>query len=385
MEGKDGVIARMLNDTRYMSKMAKAYLSAMFDIEKGKSCVWSVTGQMTALLRKKLGLNDLLGEEDGAKERGDHRHHAIDAFVIALTDRGMIKAVSDQARRVETTESLWEKRRKLIVDMDEPFAGFRTQLQEKLEKMVISFKPDHGNAAKAVQTSPPYTVGRLHEDSALGFIREIKDKKDKPSGKVIMAKRVPLESLQKMKNVEEVGDARIRDELKQRLTDLKENDKDWLKALADYRAEPGTRRVRLHIEKHANTLVGCSSPKHECNPYKYYATGGNYCVDIFCPIKGKNAGKWESEVISLFDAHQKNFQPNGKKIIRQPNLLCGCKSTIWLPMTRGEKTVICRVKKIAKEGRICLLSHTIAKDEGDKLSGGLLSTPLEKRISEKFR
>jgi CRISPR-associated endonuclease Csn1 len=83
-------LARQLNETRHLSRLAKAYLS--------KVCVpnqvWVTTGQMTALLRRQWGLNSILrghnqGEDDnpetvkgGRKVRDDHRHHAIDAVVI---------------------------------------------------------------------------------------------------------------------------------------------------------------------------------------------------------------------------------------------------------------------------------------------------------------
>jgi hypothetical protein len=45
---------------------------------------------MTAMLRAKFGLNDILGL-DGEKNRNDHRHHAVDACVIAVTDQGMLQ------------------------------------------------------------------------------------------------------------------------------------------------------------------------------------------------------------------------------------------------------------------------------------------------------
>jgi CRISPR-associated endonuclease Csn1 len=45
---------------------------------------------MTALLRAKFGLNDVLGL-NGEKNRDDHRHHAVDACVIGVTDQGLMQ------------------------------------------------------------------------------------------------------------------------------------------------------------------------------------------------------------------------------------------------------------------------------------------------------
>lgn len=79
-EDKD-FLARALNDTKYLSRIAKEYLSL---ICPGNS-VRCIPGQMTSKLRHHYGLNRLISD-DANKNRHDHRHHAIDALVVALTD-----------------------------------------------------------------------------------------------------------------------------------------------------------------------------------------------------------------------------------------------------------------------------------------------------------
>jgi len=81
-------IARALNDTRYLSRIAKEYLSLICP-----TGTRVIPGQMTAMLRAKFGLNDILGLE-GEKNRNDHRHHAVDACVIAVTDQGLLQRFS---------------------------------------------------------------------------------------------------------------------------------------------------------------------------------------------------------------------------------------------------------------------------------------------------
>ena len=75
-------IDRQLHDTAYLAKIAKGYLGKLYD--NPLQHVWVTPGQMTALLRGKWGLNNPLGDNQ-FKDRNDHRHHAIDAFVIAAT------------------------------------------------------------------------------------------------------------------------------------------------------------------------------------------------------------------------------------------------------------------------------------------------------------
>lgn len=360
-EGED-ILARMLNDTRYMSKLAKAYLCAIFDNEKGKSKVWTIPGQMTALLRDKWGLNDLLGEEDGKKDRTDHRHHAIDAFVIGCSDRGTFKKLSDAARKLEEDESLYDKRHKLVSRMPEPFEGYMKQIMEKVEHIIISHKPDHGNASKAISSKKPYTISSLHKETAYGLIGEGQKK-----GTVLVATRAPIGSLQKMKNIEEIGDPTIRENLKKRLSNLKEDGLEWRAELIKYSEETGTRRVRVHIEKTEDVLIGIKQPidrgpeETKGRTYKFYALGGNYCAEIYCPNKGKNAGQWACEIISNYHAHQKDFIPDWRKGNPTAKLVMRLQIDDMVAYEESGVTVIKRVRKLNNPDKIVFVDHLRAK------------------------
>jgi CRISPR-associated endonuclease Csn1 len=83
-EDKD-FLARALTDTAYLSRVAKEYLSLVVP----PSAVRAIPGRMTALLRGKFGLNQLLSGSE-LKNRNDHRHHALDAAVVAVTDQGLL-------------------------------------------------------------------------------------------------------------------------------------------------------------------------------------------------------------------------------------------------------------------------------------------------------
>ena len=63
--------------------------------------------------------------------------------------------------------------------------------------------------------------------------------------------------------------------------------------------------------------------KNTGKTYKYAETNGNYCAEIYMPNRGKNKNKWCVEIISNFDAHQKDFiakwrkeEPEAKLIMR---------------------------------------------------------------------
>ncbi|MCC7407450.1 MAG: type II CRISPR RNA-guided endonuclease Cas9 [Phycisphaeraceae bacterium] len=103
---------RALSDTRYASRLAGEYVALLFGgqvDENGRRRVQVSSGQVTALLRAQWGLNDILPSLDdcpntaakglGEKLRADHRHHAIDAVVVALTTPATTKRLADEAER----------------------------------------------------------------------------------------------------------------------------------------------------------------------------------------------------------------------------------------------------------------------------------------------
>jgi len=147
---KDGdFLARHLTDSATIARLARMYLEVL---APGK--VWSTPGMLTALLRAKLGLNSdrILGKGGQRKDRTDHRHHAIDAVVVALTDRGLLQRVSTAAGRGE------DGRNRLIGSLGDPWPGFVDEVARAIGRIVVSYKPNIG------------WQGALHNDTAYGPI-----------------------------------------------------------------------------------------------------------------------------------------------------------------------------------------------------------------------
>lgn len=69
---------RYLNDTRYLAVFLKEYLQPVC-----KDKIVVSKGGFTAIIRQSLNLNILLGNEFN-KNRGDYRHHMVDAFCTSL-------------------------------------------------------------------------------------------------------------------------------------------------------------------------------------------------------------------------------------------------------------------------------------------------------------
>lgn len=145
-EDKD-FLARALNDTRHLSRVAREYLSLICP-----QATRVIPGQMTAMLRAKFGLNDILGL-NGEKNRNDHRHHAVDACVIAVTDQSMLQ------RFAQASSSAREKQlNRLVESMPQPWPSYREHVARAVNHIWVSHKPNHGYE------------GAMHNDTAYALL-----------------------------------------------------------------------------------------------------------------------------------------------------------------------------------------------------------------------
>ena len=171
-EGEKDFLDRALVDTQYLSRIARTYLDALFT-EGGH--VWVVPGRMTEMLRRHWGLNSLLSDKDNgalkAKNRTDHRHHAIDAAVIAATDRGLVQKISKAAGLGEQAGQLAEL---IARDTPAPWDNFRHDIASQLNKIIVSHRADYGRIdVKGRKSGADSSAGRLHNDTAYGVVDDL--------------------------------------------------------------------------------------------------------------------------------------------------------------------------------------------------------------------
>ncbi|WP_395063611.1 type II CRISPR RNA-guided endonuclease Cas9 [Flavobacterium sp.] len=120
----DDFSSRQLNDTRFISKEAATYLKQIC------KKVNVSPGQMTANLRQKWGLNTVLNDEN-AKTREDHRHHAIDALVMACGKTSYLQELSKWNRYNRNYD---------LKDFPMPWETFRFDAEKAVDKILISHK-----------------------------------------------------------------------------------------------------------------------------------------------------------------------------------------------------------------------------------------------------
>ena len=377
IESNGGFIARQLTDTQYLAKSTRTYLSSLYTDHEG---VYVIPGRMTAMLRRKWGLNDLLPDHNyvenphsGApKNRLDHRNHAIDAAVIGLTTRGLLNMISQAAGRAEAQEL-----DKLFDGLEMPWPSFRDDLRASLDRIVISHKADHGRDG-APSKQRDVTTGRLHQDRAYGFTGEV-NASDDP----VVVHAIPFLNL---KPIDVMTEGRIRDKVLQ--TELYEiteglSDKAFEAALLQF-SKRGSRRldkngnpVFLKI-RHVRVLgEKAGSPTLNVIPiydengkaFKGYKGGSNASFIVW----RMPDGKWVHGVVPTFNAHQPGYveqkpHPAAKK------MLCLKQNDMIAIERNGGPREIMRVIKFAQNGQITITHHIDAgdydkrkKDAGDPI------------------
>ncbi|MCB0490501.1 MAG: type II CRISPR RNA-guided endonuclease Cas9 [Cyclobacteriaceae bacterium] len=194
----DGFIERQMNDSRYISKLVKGLLSCLVREENEQEAtsknIVTVPGAITAVLRNDWGLNDkwnalvaprfqrlneLTNSQDYgywdnsinafriqvpdsiskgfSKKRIDHRHHALDALVIACTTKDHVNyitslnternnyALVSKLRVMEEIEKVNRNtgeifKRKVAKSYHAPWPSFATDAADQLAALVVSFK-----------------------------------------------------------------------------------------------------------------------------------------------------------------------------------------------------------------------------------------------------
>ena len=185
-EVPEGFINRQLNDSRYISKVIKTLLSNLVRDEGEKEVTTKrlipVTGAITSKLKQDWGLHDKwnelvaprfirlnaltntndFGEWDSKinafrgtvpeaisrgfnKKRIDHRHHALDALVVACCTRkhtNYLSSLNAAKENYGLKESLLIKNKQgdFTKHFQLPWLNFTSEAKESLEKTIISFK-----------------------------------------------------------------------------------------------------------------------------------------------------------------------------------------------------------------------------------------------------
>src|SRR3546814_4468470 len=82
------------------------------------------------------------------KNRLDHRHHAIDAAVVAVTTRSLLQQIARTAGQAEDKHL-----DRLFEGLPKPWDSFREDLGEALTRVTVSHKPDQDRKSTRLNSS----------------------------------------------------------------------------------------------------------------------------------------------------------------------------------------------------------------------------------------
>ena len=361
-EGENDFLDRALTDTQYLSRMARSYLDALYS-EAGH--VHVVPGRLTGMLRRHWGLNSLLSDRGKgaakAKDRTDHRHHAIDAAIIAATDRGLINRISKAAGRDEESGKTAEH---IARKTPQPWEGFRAAIRAQLDRMIVSHRADHGRTDHtARKNGRDSTTGKLHNDTAYGMVDDQH-----------VVSRVELLSLGRRDIEVRAKGKNIRDpdlqKLLARAVQGKEAAKEIKSALAGFAAcdtlpdgtyNPyrGIRHVRMIESLQSSSRIEITD--RAGTPYKAYKGDSNHCYEIW----RLPDGALKAQVITTFEAHGTNTvrpHPAAKRLLR-------VFKRDMVAIRRNGERLICYVQSIHVANGLRLAPHNEANADARDRSG----------------
>lgn len=277
----EGFAESALTDTRYISKSAALYLKTLgVKVQASK-------GGLTAILRNKWELtgtwklddngNRVLADsilpakefdEKAKKDRSDHRHHALDAVVIALTSPSLVKFLStisarDGKIRARTFPAPWET--------------FREDVKKTMDQIIVSHR-----VSRKIR-------GALHDDTSYGPTEE--------AGRFVYRKKISELSMSEIENIRNpVITKMILDRLQRNGGDLASLKEPFLLPNKNGAPVP-VRKVRFLKTMKPETLFAIKDSSGE--PYRYLKYGSNHHVEI---IKNKGTGKIEGRVVTMMEA-----------------------------------------------------------------------------------
>jgi CRISPR-associated endonuclease Csn1 len=291
------MIERQLNDTRHISKYISGVLSNIVRVEDGtdegvnSKNIVPGNGKITTQLKQDWGLNDVWNElilprfermnqltnstdftswnenhqkflptvpiefsKGFSKKRIDHRHHALDALVIACATKDHVNLLNNQSAKSDTKRYDLKKKlmkfekavynhpqtgerieREVPKQFFKPWDSFTVDAKNNLEKIIVSFKQNLRVINKATNHYEKYvekdgvkTKERVTQKGTNWAIRKplhketVSGKVDLPrikvpKGKILTATRKSLDTSFDLKSIDSITDTGIQKILKKYL------------------------------------------------------------------------------------------------------------------------------------------------------------------------
>ena len=333
----EGFAERHLAETRKIGAASASYLGLLFGGEiddQHRRRVFVTTGGLTAHLRREWHLNGILSD-NGEKTREDHRHHAIDAIVVALTDTKAVQQLQHAAQEASAVG------RRMFAPVDEPWVGFVNEVRAQVDVINVS----HRQSRKI--------AGKLHAETNYS-------RPTGPNGERRIRKE--LGKLSEIE-IEKIVDPKIRAAILAKIKELgliPKGPRNQYTDFADHSLHPFTltksgiknyiHKVRLTTSEKPWSVGKGSRERFVCS----IAYGNHHTI-----ISKRADGKWEDSLVPLIDVQGKDTKrPHGGESF---TLAAG--EFVILKNKEGIEELL-RVTSLSKR-QIAMIRHTDARRMDD--------------------
>ena len=353
---KEGFTEEQLSSAAYAATQTTDWINKILygSEDRTKRYVFASNGNYTGILRRDWGLFfDDEGErsEKGRKMRGDHRHHAVDATIIAMTLQCLPKIKQsfvdfEKQKENKNITPHWET-------IEQPWEGFSEQIADVYKNLKVSHRAYNKQISGYLHKDTIYGPALVYEKAEKGDVKIDKDGKPRIK-KGLYVKSIPAIGIKhnhlRMPN----GWDRLKEEYKKANTkserrvirkkmltledappaksgiirdiELRDKIRDWLKEhhfedmgkAKEYIKENGliingtpVRKVRVLWKlkevveiprKCFNFESGKIVMDDNYKSLRVYQTQNNHHIEIRVKANKNGEIKWSGEVITNFDA-----------------------------------------------------------------------------------
>jgi CRISPR-associated endonuclease Csn1 len=288
-------------------------------------------------------MNKLLGGQ--GKNRGDHRHHAIDALVVALTTKSSLEKLANAYIYDEIHRLRFSK-------IPPPLDNFLDIANQALENIIIS------------RRSSRKLSGELHDETNYGFI-----------DKTTVTKRVSIETLTNtdLKDYSTEGTGIINSVIRERVLEQLDflNINDPKKAFSDPKNHPffitkDSKRIPIHkvkvVRKKSTVAIGNKHRK------RYVIPDANHHMLVYETKNSKGSTKWNYEIVTLLEAARRHAK--GLPVVeKKPGFLMTLRAGDTVIYEEEGKIIHAWVRTVKSSGQVGLAIHNDARikkeQEGD--------------------
>ncbi len=276
----DHIPRSLLTTTGYITTLARDYLRDITGLSE--KFIEVSRGRLTASLLYLTGLSkkDLVD---------DHRRHAQDAVMVALTSPKMAQNLAKRYKR----ERDFNKPRDDEYGTSEPWRGLRDDIKKHLSVMVTSHKPNRKNSGQFVEET---NYGRVNSP----YLK----------GNTVYARRRPLVSGFTQAQFAQIADPAIKQIL---IEDLKRRNIDVTTAskITFEPKDPPTfdgnaiKSVRCHANYPSHIIL-----KPDTEPKTGVASGGNHIAYVY---KNQSTNDYRMKVINRLDSYRVRNKPEKER------------------------------------------------------------------------